>query len=84
VALSEEKRRVTRIALRIVNDLAQHPGGPSDFAETELAQTIQDAELSEADLLFGLLNICRLLLVELERAGNSVDEILAWIERQVD
>ena len=72
------QRKVTRAALAIVTDSQQH-ADRYDFNNSELARVVIDGELNDVDLVVGLLNMCTILLVKLERAGQPTPAVLADI-----
>ncbi len=76
--LHPEARRNLLAALAVVTDLI-HRESPPDFAETELGAIIRNNELDDVSLVFGLINLCTVLLLKLEKAGHPTPAVLADI-----
>ncbi len=73
-----ESQRLLLAALGVVTDFA-HRTTAAELDETELGRIIRNDELSDAQLVLGLLNISMVLLVKLEKAGLPMDEVLSDI-----
>jgi hypothetical protein len=69
----------TLAALAIVTDVVHRPNGVEDFDDTELARVVLDGELTDQDLVLGLITLAMILLVKLESAGQPIDAVLADI-----
>ena len=67
------------VALGIVTDMMRYEDREPEFEETELARVVADGKLNDADIVWGLIDITRILLVKLEKAGQPIDAVLADI-----
>ena len=73
-----ERQRQILAALAVVTDFVHRTEQP-DLADTELGRIVLNDELNDEQLVFGLVNLCQILLVKLERTGQEIDAVLADI-----
>ena len=65
-------------ALGIVTDIVAQEGIPV-FHQTELARVVDDGEFTDQEIVLGLIDLSRILLLKLEQAGFPSDDVLADI-----